>query len=275
MRSLAIVASLCVLLGPGRSTAAGQALDYVVGGQDVVTVTVFDHPNLSGKFTVETDGAFTFPLIGRVKAGGLTPHAIEEELAKRLRAGYIKNPQISVSVDQYRSQRIFIIGAVAQPGTYVLTGNTTLIEALSRAGSTTNDAVGEAMIVRARPGRDVAGPVLPENAPDADVVRVDLRQLESGSLTQNVRMADGDTIVVPRGEQVFLLGEVRSPGSYAIGKGTSVLQLLALGGGVTERGATGRIKIVRNSSGKKSETKAKLDDMVQPGDTVVVPEKYF
>jgi polysaccharide export outer membrane protein len=275
MRSLAIVASLCVLLGAGRSMSAWQGSDYVVGGQDVVTVTVFDHPNLSGKFTVETDGAFTFPLIGRVKAGGMTPRAIEDEIGTRLRAGYIKNPQISVSVDQYRSQRIFVIGAVAQPGTYVLTGNTTLIEALSRAGSTTSDAVGEAMIVRARPGREVAGPVLPENAPDAEVVRVDLRQLESGSLTQNVRMADGDTIVVPRGEQVFLLGEVRSPGSYAVGKGTSVLQLLALGGGVTERGATGRIKIVRSVAGKKSETKVKLDDIVQPGDTVVVPEKYF
>ncbi len=275
MKSFAIVAGLCVLLGPGRSAFAWQAADYAVGGQDVVTVTVFDHPNLSGKFTIEADGAFTFPLIGRVKAGGLTPRAIEEEISTRLRAGYIKNPQISVTVDQYRSQRIFVIGAVAQPGTYVLSGNTTLIEALSRAGSTTNDAVGEAMIVRARPGRDVAGPVLPENAPDAEVVRIDLKQLEGGSLSQNIRMEDGDTIVVPSGEQVFLLGEVRSPGSYAIGKGTSVLQLLALGGGVTERGATGRIKIVRSSAGKKSETKVKLDDIVQPGDTVVVPEKYF
>ena len=277
MRSLAIVAGLCVslVLGPGRSTFAWQGADYVVGGQDVVTVTVFDHPNLSGKFTVEADGAFTFPLIGRVKAGGLTPRGLEEEIGKRLRAGYIKEPQLSVTVDQYRSQRIFIIGAVAQPGTFVLSGNITLIEALSRAGSTTNEAVGEAMVVRARPGREVAGPVLPEHAPDAEVVRVDLRQLEAGSLSQNIRMEDGDTIVVPRGEQVFLLGEVRTPGSSSVGKGTTVLQLLALGGGVTERGATGRVRIVRNVSGKKTENKAKLDDLVQPGDTVVVPEKYF
>ena len=130
--------------------------------------------------------------------------------------------------------------------------------------------------MRARPGRDVAGPVLPENAPDAEVVRVDLKQLEGGSLSQNIRMEDGDTIVVPKGEQVFLLGEVRSPGSWsAVGKGTQRPAAPALGGGVTERGATGRIKIVRTSAGKKSETKVKLDDLVQPGDTVVVPEKYF
>jgi polysaccharide export outer membrane protein len=254
---------------------AWQAPDYALGAQDIVTVTVFDHPNLSGKFTVEADGTFTFPLIGRVKAAGLTPRGVEEEIAKRLRAGYIKEPQLSVTVDQYRSQRIFVIGAVAQPGTYVLSGNTTLVEALARAGSTTSESVGEAIVVRARPGKEVAGPVLPEHAGDSDVLRIDLRQLENGSLSQNIAMSDGDTIVVPRGEQVFLLGEVRTPGSYSVGKGTTVLQLLALGGGVTERGATGRIKIVRNVSGKKTENRAKLDDVVQPGDTVVVPEKYF
>ena len=267
--------TLLLVIVAGRPAAAWQKTDYVLGPQDVVTINAFDHANLSGKFTVEEDGAFTFPLIGRVQAGGLTPRGLEEEIAKRLRAGYIKDPQLSVSVDQYRSQRIFIIGAVSQPGTYVLSGNTTLVEALARAGSTTAEAVGDAVVVRAKPGREVAGPLLPENAVDADVIRIDLRQLEAGSLSQNIRMEDGDTVVVPRGEQVFLLGEVRAPGSYSIGKGTTVLQLLAVGGGVTERGATGRIKIVRTVSGKRTEIKVKLEDIVQAGDTVVVPEKYF
>ena len=264
-------------LGFGGGITAGQIADYVLGPQDVVTINAFEYTNLSGKFTLEADGAFTYPLIGRVKAAGLTSRGLEEEITKRLRAGYINDPQLSVSVDQHRSQRIFVIGAVAQPGTYVLSGNTTLVEALARAGSTTNEAVGEALIVRARPGRDVAGPLMPEdaNGGDADVVHVDLKQLEGGSLSQNTRMQDGDTIVVPRGEQVFLLGEVRTPGLYSIGKGTTVLQLLALGGGVTERGATGRIKVVRNVSGKRTEVKVKLEDVVQAGDTVVVPEKDF
>ena len=267
--------TLLLVIVVGGPAAAWQTTDYVLGPQDVVTINAFEHANLSGKFTVEADGAFTFPLIGRVQAGGLTPRGLEVEIAKRLRAGYIKDPQLSVSVDQYRSQRIFVIGAVAQPGTYVLSGNTTLVEALARAGSTTIEAVGDAIVVRAKPGREVAGPLLPENAVDADVIRIDLRQLEAGSLSQNIRMEDGDTVVVPRGEQVFLLGEVRTPGSYSIGKGTTVLQLLALGGGVTERGATGRIKIVRTVSGKRTENKVKLEDIVQAGDTVVVPEKYF
>jgi polysaccharide export outer membrane protein len=240
-----------------------------------VTITVFDHPALSGKFNIEADGAFTFPLIGRVKAAGLTPRAIEAEIGQRLRAGYMKDPQLSVTVEQYRSQRVFIIGAVGQPGTFVLSGTTTLIEALARAGSTTNEAVGEAIVVRARPGREIAGPLLPEQAADAEVVKIDLKQLEGGTLSQNIFLRDGDTIVVPRGEQVFLLGEVRTPGSYSIRKGTTLLQVLALAGGATERGATGRIKVVRMFNGKKKELKLKLDDVVQAEDTIVVPEKYF
>lgn len=273
--TIAFARSMFLIACTAFPSWASQAPDYVLGPQDSVTITVFEHPNLSGKFNVESDGSFTFPLIGRIKAAGLTPRAIEAEIGKRLRDGYLKDPQLSVTVEQYRSQRVFIIGAVGQPGSFVLSGNTTLFEALARAGSTTSESVGEAIVVRARPGREVAGPLLPEQAADAEVVRIDLKQLEGGALSQNVVLRDGDTIVVPRGEKVFLLGEVRAPGSYSIRKGTTLLQVLALGGGVTDRGATGRIKVVRTVDGKKKEIKLKLDDLVLAGDTIVVPEKYF
>ena len=85
-----------------------------------------------GKYTVEADGTFTFPLIGRVKAGGLTLRSVEEALRKELSNGFFKNPQVSVAVEQYRSQRVFVVGEVRMPGTYPLTGDTTLIEALAR-----------------------------------------------------------------------------------------------------------------------------------------------
>lgn len=253
---------------------AGSA-DYLLGPQDTLTITVFEHPNLSGKFNVEADGAFIFPLIGRMNAAGLTPRAVEAELAKRLRDGYLKDPQLNVTVDQYRSQRVFVIGAVGQPGPLVLSGNTTLIEALARAGSATSESVGDAIVVRGRAGGQAVGPVLPDLAGNAEIVRVDLAQLERGALAQNIVLRDGDTILVPRGEPVFLLGQVRNPGSYSVRKDTTVLQLLALGGGATERGATNRIKVVRVVDGKKQELKLKLDDVVRAGDTVIVPEKYF
>ena len=116
------------------SQAARNPLaDYVIGPQDVLLIQVFDQPDLGGKYTVEADGTFTFPMIGRVKAGALTLRGFEKELRERLADGYFRSPQVTVAVEQYRSQRVFVMGEVRQPGPVVLTGGMTLIEALARA----------------------------------------------------------------------------------------------------------------------------------------------
>ncbi|RPI02076.1 MAG: periplasmic polysaccharide biosynthesis/export protein [Zetaproteobacteria bacterium] len=263
-----------VAQSPVDQTAPSRA-EYVIGAQDVLTITVWDSPDLSGKFTVETDGSFTFPLIGRVKAGGLTLRQCEAELKKKLADGYFKNPQVSVAVESYRSQRIFIVGEVRNPGTYPLTGDMTLIEAIARAGSTTQSASPEALVVRAPPGKTASGPLLPGQA-ESEVLRVDLKELQSGALSQNIALRDGDTIFVSRAESIYVFGQVKNPGAYALQSAdTTVLQALSLAGGVTDRGATNRIKIVRVVKGEKQEVKVKLTDMVLPGDTIIVPERYF
>jgi polysaccharide export outer membrane protein len=253
-----------------------QQADYLVGPQDVLTITVWDQADLSGKFTVETDGSFTFPLIGRIQAGGLSLRQIETELKKKLADGYFKNPQLTVAVDTYRSQRVFITGEVRTPGTYTLTGDMSLIEALSRAGSTTQFAGNECVIVRAAGGKTPSGPLLPNQTENATSIRVDLKELQSGGVSQNVQLKDGDTIFVPAAETVYVFGHVRTPGAYPLrNKDTTVLQALSLAGGVTDRGATNRIKIVRIVNGKKTEIKVSLTDIVRPGDTIMVPERYF
>ena len=280
---LVAVAALVIAAGlaAAQQAPAGQADqlrgEYIIGPQDVLTVAVWDSPDLSGKFTVETDGSFTFPLIGRVKAGGLTLRQFEAELKKKLADGYFKNPQVSVAVESYRSQRIFIVGEVRSPGTYPLTGDMTLIEAIARAGSTTPTAAPEAIVVRAPAGKTADGPTLPGQKDDAaDTQRVNLRDLQSGVLSQNIALRDGDTIFVPRADSIYVFGQVRSPGAYALQSvDTTVLQALSLAGGVTDRGATNRIKIVRVVKGEKVEIKVKLGDLVMPGDTIIVPEKYF
>jgi len=94
-------------------------------------------------------------------------------------------------------------------------------------------------------------------------------------LKQNVELRDGDTIFVPRAEEIFVFGEVRNPGSYPIKTGTTVLQALSLAGGVTPNGAMGRIRIARIVDNTKVEVKVKLTDVVRPGDTIIVPERYF
>ena len=274
------VVLLCLALSPvpslGQQAAEQGRGNYVIGAQDVLSISVWDQADLSGKFTVESDGSFTFPLIGRIMAAGLTLRELEGQLRKRLADGYFKNPQVSVAVEQYRSQRIFVIGEVRAPGAYSLTGEMTLIEALARAGSTTADAAGEAVIVRPRPGRTPNAPVLPNQDEASNVVRVTIGDLQGGQLSQNLTLLDGDTIFVPRAETIYVFGQVKNPGAYPLrGKDTTVLQALSLAGGVTERGATNRIKIVRIVEGKKIEVKVTLSDPVKAGDTVIVPERYF
>jgi polysaccharide export outer membrane protein len=263
--------------GGAQTRPSGPAADYIVGAQDVLTITCYDQADLSGKFTVETDGTFSYPLIGRVKVGGLTLRQVESEVKTRLVGdGYFRNPQITVSVDTYKSQKVFVVGEVRTPGTYALSGDMNLVEALARAGSTLPTASGEAIVVHPEAGQTPSGPTLPTEDSGDNVVRIDLRDLQNGAFSQNAMLRDGDTIFVPRAESVYVFGQVKNPGAYAMQqRNTTVLQALSLAGGVTDRGTTSRIKIVRIVNGEKREIKVKLTDLVLSGDTVMVPERFF
>jgi polysaccharide biosynthesis/export protein len=253
------------------ATAVASVADYTAGRQDVLEVTVFGEPEVSGKFLIEADGTINFPLLGRVNAAGVTLRAIEKELRQRLADGYLQNPQVSVNVGSFRSQRIFIVGEVLKPGPYPLTADMSLIEALATAGSTTPGAAGHAVIVRnSRNGEDARGP-----RAASDVVQIDLGPFQTGALSENVRLRDGDVVVVPRAESIYILGQVKNPGPFRLEKPTTVLQALALAGGVTERASMSRIRIVRIVNGKKTEVKASVEDVVRAGDTIMVLERFF
>ena len=255
--AFAIIAQVAAAFA--QEPAAGAS--YIVGPQDVLVITSYDQADLTGKFTIETDGSFTYPLIGRVRTAGLTLRAVEEMLEKQLVAGgFFKEPQITVARRAVPQPEDPVVGEVRTPGTYPVSGDMRLVEVLALAGSTTPMASGEVVIVHE------------SNASE----RVDLRELENGDLSQNVRLVNGDTLFVQRAESVYLFGQVKNPGAYPFRqKKTTVLQALSLAGGVTERGSTTRIQIVRIVDGKKKEIDAKLDDFVEPRDTIVVPERFF
>jgi polysaccharide export outer membrane protein len=258
------------------AAAKPSVTDYVVGPQDVLTITSYDQADLSGRFSVEADGTFTYPMIGRFTAGGLTLRQVEDGLKKRLKdEGFFRNPQITVSVELYKSQKVFIVGEVRAPGTYPLSGNMNLVEAIARAGSTLASAGAEVVIVHA--GENATGPTVPDGDDDPkELVRVNLRDLENGTPVQNPLLRDGDTVFVPRAQGIYVFGQVKNPGMYGLQQqNTTVLQALALAGGVTDRGSTSRIKIMRVVGGEKKELKVKLTDVVQAGDTIVVSERFF
>jgi len=268
---------------PPDPRSGQQAANYIVGPQDVLTITSYDQTELTGKFTVESDGSFTYPYIGRVSVGGMTLRGVEASLKKELATqGFFKDAQITVAIEQYRSQKIYIVGEVRTPGAYAMSGNMQLVEALALAGSTLPTASGEAVVVHASNDSLLVETARPadlndprNNDPDR-VARVDLRELENGDLKQNVALRSGDTVFVLRAENVYVFGQVKNPGAYPLRqKNTTVLQALSLAGGVTDRGSTGRIQIVRIVNGKKVELRAALTDFVEPRDTIVIPERFF
>lgn len=261
----------------GVSTGAQPAVvaDYVVGPQDVLSITVFNEPSMTGRFTVESDGHITFPLLGRVPVAGKTLRVIQDDLTRRLGSDLLVDPQVTVIVEQFRSQSIFVVGEVRQPGKHTISGAMTLIEALSKAGGTTDSAGTELIVRRPKDPAAAPGPVDPADDSQSDVIaRVSLEDLQSGRAA-NATIRDGDTIYVPKAEKFFVNGHVRNPGSYGWEEGMTVLKAISMAGGITERGARNRIRIIRIVNGRQRKIDVQMTDLVRPNDTIEVPQRYF
>ena len=265
----ACVSMLCL------SAAASFAKDYRIGAQDVVQIGVWEHPELTSKYAVGGDGNITFPLVGPIKAAGLTAAELQAEVTKQLMDGFIKTPQVTVSVAEYLSQRVFVVGEEHTPGVVPLTGNLTLVEALTRAGSLTENAGGELQVVRAAPGSVSVGPTLPNATGATVVLRASVQLLLRGQFATNAELNDGDTIVVPRAQSVSVLGQVKNPGAVPYEFDMTVLRAVSLVGGANDVGALGRARIIRIVNGKKTEIKAKETDTLMPGDVVMIPMKLW
>lgn len=274
-----------VLQAPGAPVAAappaaeGAAVeeggrDYRIGPEDVLKIAVYGHPDLTQTVAVQADGTFVFPLLGRVSAADLAPPDLERRLADLLGRDYVREPQVAVTVQQYRSKIVFVVGEVARPGVYPLVGTRRVVEVLAKAGPMTARAGTELVIVRSRSGE--ARPVLPSEvaagagavAGAAEVIRVDLRAIQAGDLEQNVALLPRDTVFVPAAPRVFVSGRVPDPGGYPFAPGTTVRQAIGLAGG-SARSAS-RIRVLREVEGRAREVSVGLDDLVQAGDTVIV-----
>ena len=257
---------------------------YQIGPSDILRVTVYGHEDLTQTVLLQPDGTFTFPLIGRVKGSDMTPSELEKKIAILLSRGYIRNPQVTVVVQEYRSKTVYVVGEVARPGPYPLAGRTTLLEVLAKSGGTAN-AGAEVVIVRPPAGAAVSGPVLPTEVsndkelapgkPKAQVFRVAMGAIQAGELDKNLALQPNDTVFIPPAAKVFVTGEVRNPSAYPWFPGMTARQLISVAGGLTPDGSNGGLKVVRQKDGKAEEDKVKLDEPVQPGDTLVVRRRRF
>ena len=246
---------------PGNP-AVGET--YVIGPQDQLQITVTDESEMSGKYRVDTDGSITFPYLQRVPLAGLTLADAQTKIAQMLQAGYLKNPQVRVEVDQFKSRRVMVSGEVRIPGPVTMAGTTmTLLEALAAAGSPTQNASNDVIVVH---------PTKPGEKP-SESITVSRKDLELGRA--DVLLQDGDIINVPQAKRFYISGYVKNTGYYVLDSNTTVSQAIVLAGGLTDRGSDRRLKINRMVKGKMTEISVELTDKVQENDEIKIPSRFF
>jgi polysaccharide biosynthesis/export protein len=253
------------------STAQPQgAPEYLVGPEDQLGVTVQGVPEFSKDVIVEQDGTFDFPFIGRVSAGGKGVRAIEADIRSKIVAkGLLLNPVVSISIKQYRSQTVYVFGAVIKPGPYKIAGNATIMTVLADAGFSLKS--GQMITITRWPkGTKPTGPAA--NAPNAEVFKISRKDLEFGLRGQITALQDGDTINVPETEKYTMTGFVRSPGVFELDGEVTLLQALAIAGGITDQGAKNRIEIQRAGIAKPLKN-VKMTELIKPGDIITIPRK--
>lgn len=241
------------------------AKDYVLGSGDVLRITVYEHADLNAVVRISQTGSINFPLVGEVFIAGLNERAAEMKLSELLeQGGFVKSPQVSIIVDQYRSQQVSVLGEVNKPGVYAIDRGNRLMDLLAMAGGV-NSSGGENAVLIKKGGNGQGGHP------------IDLFQLlQKGDMTHNVEVADGDIIYIPRMDVFYIYGEAQRPGSYRLQRNMTVMQALSMGGGLTPRGTQRGIQIKRkDASGAVVTIKADLSEVLMPDDVVYVKESLF
>jgi len=264
--------------------------DYLIGSGDLLTIEVFDVPELSRDVRVNETGYISLPLMpSKVRAGGLTPFQLQDKLAELLQTnGLVSTPQVSVSVKEQHSQPITVIGAVKTPMVIQALRKTTLLQALSQAGGIGDDA-GSTVIVT-RPGSDGSDPADPADAsgptaPQSFTINL-ADVLESADSRFNIPLVGGDVVSVPRAGIIYVVGAVVHPGGFLMQNDLdrmTMLKMLSLAGGTTTTAKMKNAVILRKNpeTGKRDQLPVDLgkvmhlksqDVQMEANDILFVPD---
>lgn len=241
------------------------AADIELGPGDTLRVNVYGQPDLSLETRVSESGSITYPLIGEVKVGGLSPAAAQKKIAGMLeKGGYLRNPQVNISVAQNQSQQVSVLGQVTRPGRYPVDGKRSLTDIIALAGGMTQDAGDTVTLVRTRNGKTVKE-------------TLDLHAMvKTGDMNKNLQLKTDDVIYVERAPRFYIYGEVQHPGTYKLERNMTVIQALSVGGGLSPRGTDRGVRLKRrDADGTLREITAKHEDIVQTDDVVYVRESLF
>jgi polysaccharide export outer membrane protein len=235
-----------------------------IGADDLIGISVYDTPELTRTVRVSADGFITLPLLNqRVKAQGLMPRELESAIAQALQSEQILvDPIVTVTIAEYTSRPISVVGAVKQPLTFQASQPVTLLEAIGRAGGLAPEAGPEILISRTRPRSDDT----PGRIPPSPVQRIPVKGLISAAdPALNILLNGGEEVRVPEVGKVYVIGNVKMPGAYPVGDGTesSVLKMLALSQGLMPH--AGKIAYIyrREANRNKNEIPIELNKIME------------
>jgi polysaccharide export outer membrane protein len=257
-----LVAMPTMVLVSARADAVESTPDYLLGPGDTLHISVFDHDELTTNARVSESGNITFPLIGELSVADITTREAEVLLAGRLESGrYLKQPHVSVTVTDFQSQKVSVMGQVQKPGQYALTQSQKVLDMLGQAGGVQVDAAAdEARLI----SKDGVSKV------------IDLRRLLAGDPAANVTVHNGDTLVVPQSPRFFIYGEVQRPGVYRLERGMTFPQAVAAGGGLTGKGTIRFMSVKRtDAAGVERTLSLKVAGRLQQSDVIIVKERLF
>ena len=272
--SVAVIAATAAAAGlapaaaqtAAATPAANVAAEYRLGSGDVVRVNVFQNPDLTLETRVTEAGIVSYPLLGAIRLGGLSVTAAEKLIADGLRGGnFVKQPQVTIVVLQVRGNQANVLGQVNRPGRYPIeVADMRLIDLLAMAGGASTTGSDLVIVTGTRNNQLFR-------------LEVDLPTVfAAGGKDKDILILNGDAVWVDRQPLVYIYGEVQRPGPMRLERGMTLMQSLATGGGLTQRGTEKGIRVHRKTAdGKVQVVTPGLDDKMLDGDVVYVRESLF
>ena len=296
-RITSLVLTLVLLSLP--ATLFSQQAKYVLGIGDRISFLLYagGESQLEGQgpitLTISEDGTITVPFIGRVRADGLTVDELTHEITRILKADYYVDPQVILSVVDFRSKKVYILGEVKNPGPYGMEReNSSLIELISMAGGATGKRGTKAFVLRGAYEDVASGGNINDLVKKKEPIVVDLqRLLEKADLTANVQLRPDDVVYIPprifaniAQSKIYVMGHVKKPGIYEFQDGLTALNACLLAGGFAKFAAPNRATVSRFENNEKVIIKINLDDVkdgktddiiLKAGDRVYVPKSWL
>ena len=211
---------------------------YTIGTEDLLIITVWDNPDLNQDARVNGDGDINYPFIGKVNVAGKTVNEVDEILTGLLGKDLVYDPQIEVTVREYKSKKVFVVGEVSRTGTYYLKESKSLLEMISEAGGIKTDSAGNYLIIKRK---------LPGSKEDSSEIKIPLIK---GELERDAEIYEGDIIKVPEAK-FFISGEIGRPGFHPINDDINIFQGIIIAGGFTKAADENNVKL-RRDDGKES-----------------------